>query len=166
MHGTNPALRSSVIAGRRTGIWTRNVTRTTPLTTSLASLTSVQASTQTPMSARCVMRRLFCALPTGRGDYINRLAHSMCAARCRAEKVDQFTKFIYLVATIDWSVCPTPSESFSPAARFHRFFNDSSSKSFRDRGHFRVFSATTEYHGCNLGADDLMHQPPYFNSFP
>jgi len=35
----------------------------------------------------------------------------MFAARCRAEKVDQFTKFLHPVATIDWRECPVPSES-------------------------------------------------------
>jgi len=47
MHGSNPALRPSVTAGERVGISTRKVTRTAPLTTALASLTSVQAPTQT-----------------------------------------------------------------------------------------------------------------------
>ena len=43
----NPALRSSVIAGERSGISTRKVTHTAPLTTALTSLTSIQAPTQT-----------------------------------------------------------------------------------------------------------------------
>ena len=46
-----------------------------------------------------------------KGDYIHHLAHYMFAARCRAEKVDQFTKFLYLIATIDWGERPTISES-------------------------------------------------------
>ena len=46
-----------------------------------------------------------------KGDYIHHLAHYMFAARCRAEKVDQFTKFLHLVATINFSECPTPSKS-------------------------------------------------------
>ena len=33
----------------------------------------------------------------GKGDYINRVGHYMCAVRCRAEKVNQFTKFMFLV---------------------------------------------------------------------
>jgi len=37
------------------------------------------------------------------GDYTHHLAHYMFAARCRAEKVDQFMKFLHLVATVDWS---------------------------------------------------------------
>jgi len=45
-----------------------------------------------------------------KGDYIHHLAHYMFAVRCRAEKVDQFTKFLHLIATIDWSECPAPSE--------------------------------------------------------
>jgi len=45
-----------------------------------------------------------------KGDYILHLAHYMFAVRCRTEKVDQFTKFLHLVATIDLSECPTPSE--------------------------------------------------------
>ena len=45
-------------------------------------------------------------------DYIYHLAQYMFAARCRAENVDPFTKFLQLVATTDWSHCPpTPSES-------------------------------------------------------
>jgi len=44
-------------------------------------------------------------------DYIHQLAHYMFAARCRAEKEDRFTKFLHLIATIDWGECPTPSES-------------------------------------------------------
>jgi hypothetical protein len=35
------------------------------------------------------------------GDYIYHLAHYMFAARCREEKVDQFTKFLHPVATMD-----------------------------------------------------------------
>ena len=46
-----------------------------------------------------------------KGDYVHHLAHYMFAASCRAEKVDQCTKFLHLVATINWSECPTPSES-------------------------------------------------------
>ena len=44
---SNPALRSSEIAGEGTGISTRKVTHTALLTTQLASLTCVQAATQT-----------------------------------------------------------------------------------------------------------------------
>jgi len=43
-----------------------------------------------------------------KGNYIYHLAHYMFAARCRAEGVDQFTKFLHLVATKDWSQCPPP----------------------------------------------------------
>jgi transposase-like protein len=47
-----------------------------------------------------------------KGDYIYHLAHYMFLARCRAEQVSPFTKFLHLVATTDWSECPpTPSES-------------------------------------------------------
>ena len=42
-------------------------------------------------------------------DYIHHLAHYMFSARCRAEKLDQFIEFLYLVATIDLSECPTVS---------------------------------------------------------
>ena len=44
-----------------------------------------------------------------KGEYTHHLAHYMFSARCRAEKVDQFTKFLHLVATIDLSECPTAS---------------------------------------------------------
>jgi transposase-like protein len=46
-----------------------------------------------------------------KGNYIHYLAHCMSAASCRAEKVDQFTKFLHFDATVDVSECPTPSES-------------------------------------------------------
>jgi len=47
-----------------------------------------------------------------KADYIYHLVHYMFAARCRAESVDEFTKFIHLVATTDWSQCrPAASES-------------------------------------------------------
>jgi len=46
-----------------------------------------------------------------KGHYIHHLANYMSAARCREEKLDQFTKFLHLVAAIDWSKCPTTSES-------------------------------------------------------
>jgi hypothetical protein len=34
-------------------------------------------------------------------DYIYEIAHYMFAARCKAQKVDQFTKFLHLGATTD-----------------------------------------------------------------
>jgi hypothetical protein len=47
-------------------------------------------------------------------DYIYHFAHYMFAARCKAEGVNQFTKFLHLVASTDWSSCapdpPLPSE--------------------------------------------------------
>jgi transposase-like protein len=45
-------------------------------------------------------------------DYIYKMAHYMFAARCKAENVDQFTKFLHLVANTDWSTL-TPSTSSS-----------------------------------------------------
>ena len=45
-----------------------------------------------------------------KGDYVHNLGHCMFAAKCRNEKVDHFTNFLHLVATIDFSECPTPSE--------------------------------------------------------
>jgi hypothetical protein len=46
------------------------------------------------------------------GDYIYHPAHYMFLARCRAQQVPPFTKFLHLVATTDWNECrPTPSES-------------------------------------------------------
>jgi hypothetical protein len=32
------------------------------------------------------------------------MAHYMFAARCKAEKVDEFTKFFHLVEATDWSL--------------------------------------------------------------
>jgi hypothetical protein len=40
-------------------------------------------------------------------DYIYHLAHYMFAAGCRSQNVDQFTKFIGIVASMDWSATPT-----------------------------------------------------------
>ena len=34
-------------------------------------------------------------------DYIHHVPHYMFSARCRAEKVDEFTKFLLLVATVN-----------------------------------------------------------------
>jgi uncharacterized protein (DUF2235 family) len=45
--------------------------------------------------------KAFLSLYNRTGDYIYHLAHCMFAVRCRAEKVDQFTKFVHLVTTID-----------------------------------------------------------------
>jgi transposase-like protein len=47
-----------------------------------------------------------------KGDYIYHLAHYMFVAKCRAEKVRPFTKFLHLVATTDWNLRPpAPAES-------------------------------------------------------
>jgi transposase-like protein len=46
-----------------------------------------------------------------KGGYIHHLAHYMFAAMCRAEKVEQFTKFLHLGLTTDGIECPTPSDS-------------------------------------------------------
>jgi len=46
--------------------------------------------------------------------YIYQLAH-MFAATCRAEKVHPFTKFLHLVATKDWSLCPSPLHNSAPS---------------------------------------------------
>ena len=48
-----------------------------------------------------------CSIPV---HYIHHLAHYMFAARCRAEKMHQFTTFLHLVATIDWNECLTPTQ--------------------------------------------------------
>jgi hypothetical protein len=40
------------------------------------------------------------------GDYMFPLAHYMFAARCRIDNVDRFTKFIGIVATMDWKATP------------------------------------------------------------
>jgi hypothetical protein len=40
-------------------------------------------------------------------DYIYHLAHYLFAAGCRSENVHQFTKFIGIVASFDWSATPT-----------------------------------------------------------
>jgi hypothetical protein len=46
-----------------------------------------------------------------RDDYIYHFAHYMFAARCKAEGVNQFMKFLHLVASTDWSsYAPAPPE--------------------------------------------------------
>ena len=40
-------------------------------------------------------------------DYICHLAHYMFAAGCQSQNVDQFTKFIGIVANMDWGATPT-----------------------------------------------------------
>ena len=54
-----------------------------------------------------------------KGCYTLHLAHYMFAAKCRAEKVDQFTKFLHLVATINWSECPPLQNRVSSATGLH-----------------------------------------------
>jgi hypothetical protein len=46
-------------------------------------------------------------------DYIYDMAHYMFAAKCKAENVHQFTKFLHIVATTDWSLLPSQSSSAS-----------------------------------------------------
>jgi len=41
-------------------------------------------------------------------DYIYHLAHYMFAAKCWAEKVHTFTKFLHLVARTEWCLCFPP----------------------------------------------------------
>ena len=41
-------------------------------------------------------------------EYIFHLAQYMFAAQCRSENVDQFTKFLHIVANTDWSVSSPP----------------------------------------------------------
>jgi transposase-like protein len=53
-------------------------------------------------------------------DYIYDLAHYMFAARCRAENMDQFTKFLHIAATTDWSLCPRPFRIIYHIARIVR----------------------------------------------
>jgi hypothetical protein len=51
-----------------------------------------------------------------KGGYIYHLAHYMFAARCKAEKVHPFTKFLHLVATMDWGEHRSSSGSECPHA--------------------------------------------------
>jgi transposase-like protein len=44
-------------------------------------------------------------------DYIYDLAQYMFTARCRAENVDEFTKFIHIVSNKDWISLPTHNDS-------------------------------------------------------
>jgi transposase-like protein len=48
-----------------------------------------------------------------RPDFIYHFAHYMFAARCKAERVNQFTKFLHLDASTEWSSSvPTPPQDF------------------------------------------------------
>ena len=40
------------------------------------------------------------------GDYVYHLAQYMFMVRCKAENVDEFTKFIQIIANIDWNQTP------------------------------------------------------------
>ena len=76
----------------------------------LPCVTICQPLAPTPTQSRAlgVMLRLIYLRPYNRkGDYIYNLAHYMFAARCWAEEVHQFTKFLHLVATTDWSLYPS-----------------------------------------------------------
>ena len=44
-------------------------------------------------------------------DYIYDLAQYMFTARCRAENVDEFTKFIHIVSNKDWSCLPSHNDA-------------------------------------------------------
>jgi hypothetical protein len=46
-------------------------------------------------------------------DYIYDMVHYMFAAKCRAENVDQFTKFLHLIATTGWSLPAQSSSAFT-----------------------------------------------------
>jgi hypothetical protein len=37
------------------------------------------------------------------GEYMYHVAHHMFSVRCRYENMDQFTKFLGIVATMDWT---------------------------------------------------------------
>jgi hypothetical protein len=92
----------------RTGISTRMVTRINHSIEFVDKRTGAHTNT-TESAWRHVTASLS---PYNRkGEYIFHLAHYMFAARCKAEKVHPFTKFIYLVANVDWSVCALHSES-------------------------------------------------------
>jgi transposase-like protein len=45
------------------------------------------------------------------GDYIYHLAHYKFEVRRREERLDEFTNFLHLAATTDWSICSLLSES-------------------------------------------------------
>jgi hypothetical protein len=88
--------------------------------------------------------------------------------------VDQFTKFLHVVTTMGWSVCPpTPLASCAECSALGQRTSSAAyptsgtcacagqQQSIRDRGYFGVFSATTKHHGFTFGKDDLLRRPPY-----
>lgn len=86
---------------------------------------------------------------------------------------DQFTRFLHLVATMDWSACPPPPlESCATWCTAGQRPSYSASPTtvkcaclqqqvVHVQGHFPVFSATTKHHKFTLGTDNLLRQPPY-----
>ena len=108
---------------------------------------------------------------------IYHLAHYEFAAKCRAEKVHPFTRFLHLVASTDWNLCPPPLHHLAPSDLFfisgHLQLHGSTAslttgtcacarrqQAIRDRGNFCVFSATTKNDGFTFGTDDLLRHTP------
>ena len=115
MLGSNWALRWSVIAGLRTAMSTLCVIRTEPLIRPFLSLMK-RGITPTPLSPSGGHVKAYLKSYKRPDDYIYHFAHHMFAVRCKAEGVDQFTKFVHLVANTDWSSCdpatpPTEAQS-------------------------------------------------------
>jgi IS1 family transposase len=68
--------------------------------------------TQTNTTESCWRRLKVFVNPFNRKmDYIYDLAHYMFAARRKAKNVNQFSKFLHLVANTDWSLYSSPSSS-------------------------------------------------------
>jgi hypothetical protein len=58
------------------------------------------------------------------GDYIYYLAHYMFAAMCRTDKVKHFTKFIAIVANMDWGTTPPLHRSHVTVTTLHTSVNN------------------------------------------
>ena len=121
------------------------------------------AHTNTIESAWCHVKA-FLSPYNRKGEYIHHLVHYMFAPRCRAEKVNQFTQVLRLVATIDWTECLTPSESsfvchpsslrLQPQVKAYAGSNDSCRVEFWETcvpfGNDRSATLGRLLHGCTL----------------
>ena len=175
MHGSNPALRSWVIVGGAyRDLDAQGYTHCT-VNHSIRFVDQRTGAHTNTIESTWRHVKAYLSPYNRQVDYIYHLAHYMFAAKCRAEKVEPFTKFLHLVATTDWSLCPPPNPSSScaewriPGQRTSSTASPTTGtcscarqqQAIRDRGIFCVFSATTKNHGFTLGTDDLLRRTPY-----
>jgi hypothetical protein len=99
----------------------------------------------------------------------------MFAASCNAVKVDQFTNFIQLVATTDWSICPPTPNYFRHHMR--KCWSQAIVCGISNNRYMRTAAATHPcprsflciFHdqktaGITLGVDDLLSRTAYLST--